>query len=482
MKVIDLFEGMPLLRTPCAADVSHVEVERVVTSPSEAGPNTLYVACKTAISHGRFGMDVAFARGCRAFLCCHDADPGEGAAVWIAEDPERLLGELAARLYAHPARQMTVLGITGSAGKTSVALQTVQILRRAGKRVSALTSDGLDLLGTRTYPDAIVPDAAYIQGALAQMVSVGSEIAVLEFSSYQLAHFAAESIPFTAVLLTNLRPRHVGYGEHESFEAYREAKLSLMRAPSAFCILPQDVEVETGARVLHFGETGELWGEDVQIELPYAQAPFTRFFFCEGEERRECVLPCVGAFAMENALCTALLCRIVGLRTQEILQGLSLISPHGRMECLSARPERLIYLDAAFLPQDLEQALRFLRPLTKGRLCVLLGSVGGRAEARRAALARTAEALADHLYLTADDPDFESPLQICEEMRDAMSEPLRATVLAHRREALLRAVREMRQGDVLLILAKPCGRGQLIGGKFLPFDERGIVKEGLSEF
>jgi UDP-N-acetylmuramoyl-L-alanyl-D-glutamate--2,6-diaminopimelate ligase len=440
------------------------------------------VACKTALGNGRFGADAAFARGCRAFLCCNDVYPGEEAAVWIADEPECLLGELAARLYGYPARQMTVLGITGSTGKTSVAQLTVGILRCAGKRVSSLTSDGADLLGKRVQPDATVPDAAYIQRLLAQMVSAGSEIAVLELSSYQLKHFAAVGIPFTGVLLTNLSHRHVGGGEHESFEDYCDAKLSLMHAPSAFCVLPAQMDVQTRARILRVGEMGEIRSESVRIEQPFAQAPTVRFCLCIGEERCDVTLPCGGMLAVENVLCAAALCRIVGLDIRQIAQGLLHTSVHGRMECLSARHGRLIYLDAAFLPQDLERVLNALRPLATGRLSVLLGSVGGRARSRRVPLVKTAEALADHLYLTADDPDFEDPLQICTEMRDAMSEPLRATVIVDRRAAILRAVREMRQGDLLLILAKPCGRGQLVGGGFLPFDERETVKEGLSEF
>ena len=196
MRASELFAGLPLL---CAPENVDAEITRVVTSPREAGAHTLYVACKTALGNGRFGMEMAFARGCRTFLCANDAYPGEGASVWIAEDPERLLGTLAARLYGHPARGMTVLGITGSAGKSSVALQTVRVLRDFGRRVSALTSDGLDLLGEQSDPSAVVPDAARIQEALWEMARAGTEIAVLELSSYQLAHFAAEGIPFTAV-------------------------------------------------------------------------------------------------------------------------------------------------------------------------------------------------------------------------------------------------------------------------------------------
>lgn len=483
MKICELFEGLSITCTAqgeCVA--SQLEIEKVVTSPKQASGKCLYVACKTAISNGRHGMEMAFARGCRVFLCSYDAYPGEGAAVFVTKEPERLLGRLAARILGYPARQMTVLGITGSAGKTSVALQTVQVLRSAGRRVSALTSDGVDLLGERIFPGAVVPDAAYIQEILFQMAGAGSEIAVLEFSSYQLAHFAAEAIPFTAVLLTNLLERHVGHGEHESFAAYCEAKLSLIHQSSAFCVLDVTQEVQTAAHVLRVGAGGDIWAENVVLEQRLAKTPFTRFLLCEKEEKEEITLPVIGDFAVGNALFTAALCRIVGLELSQIAAALSGATVKGRIECLAARYDRLVYLDAAFLPQDLERVLRTLRPLAKGRLCVLFGSVGGRAKQRRASLVRVAERLVDHLYLTADDPDFEDPASICAKMQDAMREPSRATVVPDRRTAILRAVREMRPFDLLLILAKPYPIGQLVGGRYLPFDERAAVKEALAEF
>ena len=483
MRAHELFEGLPILREPRGVNGAEMlDVERVVTSPGEAGAHTLYVACKTALGNGRFGMEMAFARGCRAFLCANDAYPGEGAAVWIAEAPERLLGTLAARVCGYPAREMTVLGITGSAGKTSVALQTVRVLRGFGRRVSALTSDGLDILGERTLPGAVVPDAARIQEILAQMVRAGSEIAVLELSSYQLAHFAATEIPFTAVLLTNLFPCHIGNGEHEGFDTYCAAKHALLRAPSAFCVLPVTQEAQTDAQVLRVGKGGDLWAENARTECEIARAPQSRFLLCEGAQKCEITLPVIGDFAIENALGTAALCRIAGLALSEIAAGISSAAVAGRMECVWAKEERLIYLDAAFLPQDLARVLGVLRPLAKGRLCVLLGSVGGRAVHRRSELSHVAEEMADRVYLTADDPDLEDPAQICEQMRLAMREPMRATVLTDRRVAILRAVREMRPGDLLLILAKPYPAGQLVGGEYLPFDERAVVTEALAQF
>lgn len=479
MKARDLFEGLPITRAPYGAESA--EIARVVTSAKEATANTLYVACKTAVTNGRFEMETAYARGCRAFLCPFDADPGEGALVWNATEPERLLGTLAARSHGYPARRMTVLGITGSTGKSSVALQTVRVLRECGRRVSVLCSDGLDLLGVRTYPGAVVPDAACVQDALAQMASAGSEIAVLELSSYQLSHFAAQEIPFTAVLLTNLSERHVGNGEHKSFAAYREAKYSLLRKPSAFCVLPAGEAAQTDARVVRVGAGGDLWAENVRTELFTGEIPHTRLTLCEKERKTEIITPVIGDIAVQTVLYTAALCRIAGLSSAQIAKGLAAVPVAGRMECLSAENERLIYLDSAFLPQDLSCALQTLRSLTDGRLCVLLGSVGGRARARRAALARVAERFADRVYLTADDPDTEDPESICLEMQRSMQEPLRADVIPDRHAAILRAVREMRPRDTLLLLAKPYPAGQLVCGKYLPFDEREVVARALAK-
>jgi UDP-N-acetylmuramoyl-L-alanyl-D-glutamate--2,6-diaminopimelate ligase len=479
MRACELFEGLPLTRIPHGAE--NVEILRVVTSAKEATQDSLYVACQTAIANGRFEMEMAYARGCRAFLCSHDAYPGEGAAVWRSEAPERLLGALAAKVYGYPARQMTVLGITGSAGKSSVALQTVRVLRDLGRRVSALTSDGVDILGKRTYPGAVVPDAAAIQEALAQMVSAGSEIAVLELSSYQLLHHAAEEIPFTAVLLTNLSERHVGRGEHESFDAYRAAKHTLLQKPSAFCVIPMGETVQSEGRVIRVGAGGDVWAENVRTEHPLTLSPHTALTLCTKTQKTDITLPVIGDIAVHTALYTAVLCQIAGLSLQEVAQGLAKAPVSGRMECLSARNERLIYLDNAFLPQDLFVVLQALRPLAQGRLCVLLGSVGGRAKERRAELVRVAERFADRLYLTADDPDSEDPESICREMQSEMQEPLRACVICNRRAAILRAVREMRPRDVLLILAKSYPAGQLLCGRYLPFDEREIVAQAVSE-
>lgn len=477
-----LFEGLNVHHaTDSARDVARLYIDKVVTSPETGGENALFVVTKTALSNGRYAMASAYARGCRLFLCAHEAFVGEDATVMVCADPEALLGTLAARVYGHPSREMTVIGITGSAGKSSVAQMTAQILRQAGRRVGALTTDGLDMDGKCIPASAIVPDAAEIQRALREMADNGIEFAILELSSYQLLHHASAGVDFTAVMLTNLLPRHIGYLEHPDLASYRAAKEQLMRLPCAFALLPVEEEMPTrAARVIRIGDGGEFCAKEMQVRRGFDVAPSTRLQLFEKEENIEITLPVIGDMAVQNALCTAALCRLAGLSLPQIAQGMARARVCGRLECLSAKNARLIYQDSAFCTEDLAHALCALRPLVKGRLCVLLGSVGGRAKWRRAPLGRTACALADFVYLTADDPDGEDPAVICAEMLEGMAEPTRAAVLTDRRAAILRAVREMREGDVLLILAKPVGTGQLVRGRYSPFSERDEVSAALA--
>ena len=482
MRLSELFEGIAYRHaTDSNRCCAHLEITDVIISPETGCENALFVAVNTGLCNTRYQMSAAFARGCRVFLCEYDAAPGEGATVLIAKDVEKLLGLLAARVFGHPSRYMSVIGVTGSTGKSSVISLAAHALQKAGFRVATLGSDGFCLQGKHTPPTPIVPDAAGIQRMLATMKDAGSEVVLLELSSYQLSHFAANGIDFLGVLLTNLTPRHIGGKEHASFAEYRAAKEELMRAKAAFAILPTDVEMQTHARAWRVGEGGEIYCEGVREGVISKGIPHTCITLAQKEEKYEITLPVVGDIAKDSVLFAFALCRALGLEGHEIAAALCACRIPCRMELVAHRAERLAYLDAAFLPQDLANALQALRPLAKGRLCVLLGSVGGRAKERRAPLAQTAERYADLVYLTADDPDLEDPEEICLEMRAAMHEPERARVVPDREAAIRLAVSELRRGDVLLVIAKPVPHTQLVCGIRRPFMDAALIKSALRD-
>jgi UDP-N-acetylmuramoyl-L-alanyl-D-glutamate--2,6-diaminopimelate ligase len=307
------------------------------------------------------------------------------------------------------------------------------------------------------------------------MAACGVEIAVLEFSSYQLLHHAAAGMDLLAVAIINFALRHIGNGEHASQADYRAAKERLFACGAPFSVLPVGALFDGCGRVLTFGEGGQFFARDVAHGVDAARGFVTRFLLCEQEASVPVTLPLLGEIHLENALVCAALARVVGLTLSQIATGLSAVQVPGRMECAYFDRGRAVYLDSAFSPEDLQVALEALGTRCEGRLCVLLGSVGERAHYRRAPLGRVASAYADFVYLTADDPDTEDPTSICREMQAGMQEPARSVILPDRRKAILRAVREMRPGDVLLIAGKGAIGDQLIAGKREPFCERELV-------
>lgn len=485
MTLRELFDNISYrLAGKCEPTCLGERVLSIVTRAEDATQGTLFVCVRTALGDGHDAAVAAYDSGCRCFLARHDLPLPSDAAILLADEPEALLGALAAKRLAHPARELTVFGIAGSAGKTSVALMTAAVLTRAGRRVATLTTDGARIGDTFVPADNVVPDAVKIQEFLRRAADAGVEFALLEFSSYALAQKSACSIPFAALLLTNLLADNVKEGACEGAAAHRDAERSLFAdADAPFLVLPTahaDLAAMTQSRRLLFGEGGDFYAEACQF---YADEKGfgSRFTLGMPEgEKIDVSLPVVGDLAVENAICTAVLARIAGLLPNEIAAGLADAVPDGRMECVAVKAGRYVFVDSAYEAKGLARALRVLRPHATRRLAVVMGSVGGRARFRRAPLGETAARLADAIYLTADDPADEDPMQICRDIEAgirATESNVRYAIIPDRAKAIARAVWEMRPGDVLLLAGKGSQQTQFLRGERVPFSERELVAE-----
>lgn len=485
MKLSALMHDISYRLAPNSCDRGDPIIKNVTADYRLSREGTLYVCTSTLLHEGHIHAPVAYEQGCRVFLAHKHLQLPSDAMVMLVENTQMHLGELAARVLEHPARSMTVFGVTGSAGKTSVVHTLTALLGAAGKRAASISSDGVCLRGRLRPHGELVPDAAEIQTILRRFADAGVEYAVLEFSAYMLAQKSAFSIPFTAVSLTNLFPCHVGDGIHRRTADYEAAKASLFDSDAPFWVLPANLvgfppQERGGVRVVRFGEDGAL---SAQNAVPFvdAQNVGARFdLVFENGEKHAVSLPVMGDFAIENALCAAALARIADVEPRLIAKALSRIKPRGRMECVGTFEGRRVFVDSAYDAPSLTRALRALRAITEGKLSVVIGSVGGRAVERRAPLACAAARHADFVYLTADNPNFEDPKQICRDMAQGIEEPDRYCILPDRRAAIERAILEMRPFDTLLIAGKGGEPYQLITGERMPFSEKRIVEECLS--
>lgn len=479
MKLLDLL-GENAYRLWGNSQTLQQEITCVTADPTRAGQGALLVCTRTALRDGYQHVMAAYTAGCRAFLSDRIPDVPSDAAWVTVTDAEALLGPLSATLLGHPARDMTVIGITGTAGKSAVAHTLFELFSYTGKRVASLTSDGMRIGDKLSPAGDVVPDAANVQSFLTACRNADTDVVLIELSAYMLAHKTAFSIPFAVVLLTNLFDAHIGHGEFASREQYHAAKLSLLATKAAFAVVPVGIDLPFfKGRILTVGEGGSAWAENRCLAWENGE-PVSRFDLClPSGEKYAVSLPVPGDFAIDNALFALLVGEIVGVDRARLIEELSLTRPKGRMECLVGDKDRLAVIDSAFEARALSRALKQLRRYTKGRLSVLIGSVGGRARYRRGELALAAVDHADFAYFTADDPNGEDPEDICVEMMRACGSE-RCCVIADRRSAIQRAVMELRPGDVLLIAGKGGCDTQLIGGTRYPFNEKEIILEALA--
>ena len=477
MRVERLFAPFRFARSRGALSVYDYNIKDIVTDPAEACAETVYVCIQTPLGDGHSGAVVAYANGCRCFLAARGLGLPEDAAVYVSEEPEAHLGDLTARLFGYPARSLTVFAVTGTHGKTSVCDTVAALLRSAGKKVALLTGDGVEIDGVARGAAPIPTTAADVQRMLRAARRRKVDFAIVEFSAYMLAHFAEKSIPFAAVLLTDLTPRHIGKDMHRDFEAYAAAKKRLLQSCAPLVFLPHPIEgLAVQGRELYYGDTGDIVAQNASL-LQSGEMLGTSFTLTYRWENIGAFYPVVGDFAAKNATAAAALALAAGLSLSEIARGLSFAAPIGRMECIYSRGDARVFVDTAYEGEDLQTVLHSLRRVTRGKLSVVLGSVGGRARARRAPLGKAAAEGADFVYFTADDPNSEPVEKIAEDMALEIEDRRRFLLIPSRRAAIFRAVQDMRDGDTLLVLGKARDKTQTVMGVKEAFCDRTTVLE-----
>ena len=460
MKLENFMRDFAFSRRRGALYTYDLDIKKIATVPEKADASSIYVAVKTPLFDGARGAVAAYRRGCRVFVSARVLDLPPDAAEFYTESPQNTLSAMAAKCYGACLKGLTVIGVTGTHGKTSVVESLAALLRQSGRRVSTLSTDGITS-GKQFIPhQGNAPDAIDVWEFLCMARADKAEFAILEFSSYMLAQNVHVSIPFAALLLTDYMPCHIGT-VHDSEAAYRAAKQSLFQTKAPLALLPFGCEAITaGGRVVRYGREGEI---RLKEAIPVGCDGVSVTLSLGGEEIRF-FYPMVGDFAYQNALAVAALAFAVGLSPTAIATGMPMAVPAGRLERLYAENGKQIYLDAAYEGEALSRVLRALRGVTVGRLSVLLGAVGGRAAERRVPLGEAAFGQADFVWLTADDPDAESPEKIAKEIVGAYYNSAAYYVCPARDKAIARAVADLQPGDTLLILGKPREDTQLVSG------------------
>jgi UDP-N-acetylmuramoyl-L-alanyl-D-glutamate--2,6-diaminopimelate ligase len=444
-------------------------------------PGTLFAALPGSTRHGADFIPSALAAGAVAIL----TDPAgaiiaaaalgiSDAALVVADDPREALAYAAALWFA--AQPATMVAVTGTNGKTSVATFTRQIWAALGHEAINIGTTGVE--GAWTAPSShTTPDPVTLQKMLADAATAGVTHAAMEASSHGLDQRRLEGVRLAAAGFTNLTQDHLDY--HRTMEAYLAAKAGLFTR-----LLPEDgvavinldgahgseiaeMALNRGLRVLTVGK-GQ--GADLQIAAtrPDATGQDVRYLW-QGQAHLV-RLNLIGAFQAENVAVAAGLAIAAGEEPQVVLSALPrLTGVRGRMQLAATRRNGAsVFVDYAHTPDAIETALRALRPHVMGRVIIAFGAGGDRDRTKRPLMGAAARAHADVLYVTDDNPRSEEPAAIRAAILAACPD---ANEVGDRAEAILRAVDALQPGDALLIAGKGHETGQVIKGDIFPFDD-----------
>ena len=427
--------------------------------------------------------------GATALLVQREAPLPPGCAAALVDDTRFALGTAAAALAGHPTEEMTMIGVTGTDGKTTACLLTVAALRACGVAAGGMNSlefRSLDEIEINpTYMTTL--EAPLIQARMRDLVDAGVTTAVLETTSHGIAQHRLSGVAFDVAAYTNLSHEHLDF--HATLEEYRDVKLRLAemarqspRKPgvakaivyniddpawSSLALAPTDRRVTYGS-----GPRADLWPS--QIDSRIGGVTFT---VEGGGDRLRASLPLTGRFNVANALCALGICAALDQPLAAAAEGLaSARGLRGRMQVLDAGQPFAIVIDFAHTPDGLEQVLRELRPLTPGRLLAVFGAAGARDSSNRPLMGAAVARGADEFIITADDPRHESV--------DVISAAIAAGAtaegrhegedfrrVADRREAIREVIGRARPGDTVLLAGKGHEDRLLLGDEVLPWDE-----------
>ncbi len=457
-------------------------LSQLTTDSRAVQPGTMFIAVRGSQADGHRYLADAVRAGAVAAV----VEVRQGLAIpeMVVTDGRLAAIELARAWYDDPGRQLSLIGVTGTSGKTTTTLLTRHLFNADGTAGSVGTLgafDGSDRPIASTAGSLTTPGPVDLQATLAGLVAAGVKRVAMETSSHSLDQGRLDGLTFDGAIFTNLSREHLDY--HKTMDEYRTAKLKLMDylVPGGTAAVNADdpawQDLVERRRVVTFG-----MGPDAQVRAEAAVLLPTRsrFVLAGRFGRAEVDLPLPGDFNVANALGAAAVALGMGIDLATVAERLG-TAPQvpGRMERLVEAP-CVVIRDYAHKPDALERVLRTLRPLTPGRLIVLFGCGGDRDRGKRPIMGRIAAEVGDVVVVTSDNPRTEDPGLIVDEVADGVPA---GTVLHRepdRRAAIRWALGEARAGDTLLLAGKGHETYQVIGKEYVPFDEREIVADALA--
>ena len=479
MKLRDLLQDIRVLE--CTADLDK-NIDAVHYDSRKVTPGSLFVAVSGFASDGNRFIPMALDKGA---VAVGTAKKPETDVPYVLVESDRMaLALLGCNFYGHPAKSMTMIGVTGTNGKTSVTLLLKQVLERCLGAKVGLIGTMANMIGEESIPtERTTPESYELQGLFARMRSAGCTHVVMEVSSHAVTLERIGGVHFDVAAFTNLTEDHLDF--HKTMDAYCDAKADLFRRCGKAVINRDDsyaprILAAASCPVLttSVAGSGDLQAKDLEL-----LAEGIRFTAVSGEETAEVKLPIPGRFTVYNALTVLGIARQLGISLKDCAAALAYAQGvKGRVEVVpTPQTPYSILIDYAHTPDGLENVLSSVRDFCKGRLIAVFGCGGDRDPMKRPIMGEIGVKLSDIAIITSDNPRTEDPMAIIRDILEGVKPEYGEYIIMEDRRAAIRYAMDIAEKDDIIILA---GKGhetyQDIGGHKYHLDEREEVAAHLA--
>ena len=463
------------------------EISELVYDTRKVSKDSMFVCIVgTAFDSHEKAAEVA-AAGAKVLIVSKEVEVPENVTVIKVADTRYALAMISAAYFDHPAKTLKVIGITGTKGKTTTTFMIKSILENAGYKVGLIGTIET-IIGEKHIPaNNTTPESYIVQEYFAEMLKAGCQVCVMEVSSQGLMMHRTAGIPFELGIFTNLAPDHIGPNEHSSFEEYAACKGMLFRQCKVGIANADDENFEMVMKdhtcdleTIGFSEKADLRAGNVNLVgrpgylgVTYDLSGLLNF-------RVEIDIP--GKFSVYNSLVAIAVCRHFDIAKENILEALKGAKAKGRIEQVKVSDDFMLLIDYAHNAMSLESLLSTLKEYHPERLVCLFGCGGNRSKLRRYEMGEVSGKMADLTIVTSDNPRFEEPQEIIDDIKIGLAKTDGEFVeIIDRKEAIKFAIANGRPGDVIVLAGKGHEDYQEIKGVKYPMDERVLIEEVLVE-
>lgn len=460
------------------------DIEDIVYSSRVAAPGKMFVALVGAFSDGHDYAQSAYLLGARVFLLSKKIDLPPDALCIYVENTRETLAHISGNFFGHPDKEIDVIGVTGTKGKTTVTHMLCTCLNECGIKSGVIGTVGAYYDGKYVPTVNTTPESYEIHKLLRAMVSAGCRAACIEVSSIGLKNYRVEGIEFAAGVFTNLSPDHIGGAEHDSFEEYAYWKKQLFRKCRKAIFNKDDLfseeiikEITVPYTCFSINEESELVAGDIKNlrEHGFFGVGFS-YTSDNGSVNAKIAMP--GYFSVYNALAAVAVCKEYGVSDDMIVSALEKARVKGRNELMDTNTDFTVIIDYAHNGQSFNSVIDTVKEYPHNRIICVYGSVGDRAQLRRQEMGLVCGKKADLSIITTDDPGYEDPQSIAEEIASFVKkEGGEYEIITDREKAVIHALSIAKKDDIVLILGKGHETAQKIKGEKVHYSDHESVEK-----